>query len=130
MNDSEAQAGLAPTASYQYAQQVGPQLFVAGQVPHDSDANLVGLGNPFAQATQCLSNLRKLIVLHGFDERDIRHLTVYVVGNQQDLTDAWQAVMEWFNHNVPPATLLGVARLGYENQLIEIDATIISAAQS
>jgi hypothetical protein len=33
-------------------------------------------------------------------------------------------VKEYFNEIVPPATLLGVAVLGHEYQLVEIDATI------
>lgn len=125
MNKLEVNAGLAPTENYQYAQHVGNQLFVAGQIPHDSDANLVGIGNPHAQATQCLDTLRTLLQLYEFAEHDIRHLTVYVVGDHQNLAEAWQAVAEWFDYTVPPATLLGVALLGYENQLVEIDATII-----
>jgi enamine deaminase RidA (YjgF/YER057c/UK114 family) len=125
VNDRETEAGLAPTASYQYAQRVGNQLFVAGQVPHDADARLVGSGSPSTQATQCLDNFRTLIRLHGFDQQDIRQLMVYVVGPQPHLTDAWQAVTVWFDGQVPPATWLEVALLGYENQLVEIDATII-----
>jgi hypothetical protein len=38
---------------------------------------------------------------------------------------AWSAIKEAFPHSVPPATLLGPAILGYENRLLEIDATII-----
>ncbi|MGB3612655.1 MAG: RidA family protein [Elainellaceae cyanobacterium] len=130
MNHQETAAGLAQTADYQYAQHIGQQLFVAGQVPHNSAANLVGIDNPQAQTVQCLTNLRKLIHLHGFREEDIRHLTIYVAGNHQQLAEAWNAVAEWFDHNVPPATLLGVACLGYENQLVEVDATIIRQAHS
>ncbi|AFY40686.1 Endoribonuclease L-PSP [[Leptolyngbya] sp. PCC 7376] len=130
MNSDEIDAGLAPTANYQYAQKVGAQLFVAGQVPHDSVGNLVGIGDRPAQARQCLQNLRTLITLHGFCKTDIRKLTVYVVGNPQDLADTWQIVTAWFEDNVPPATLLGVAALGYENQLVEIDATIIQTAEN
>lgn len=125
MNEHEIRAGLAQTENYQYAQRVGTQLFVAGQVPHDSDANLVESDNAKAQARQCLTNLQMLITLYGFEELDIRQLIIYVVGKQQNLIDAWQAVAEWFDDDVPPATLLGVARLGYEGQLVEIDATVI-----
>lgn len=128
MNEHELRAGLAQTSNYQYAQRVGAQLFIAGQVPHDSEANLVGVDDPSAQARQCLSNLRTLLTLHGFDEGDIRHLKIYAVGEQKNLTDTWQAVMEWFDNDVPPATLLGVTRLGYEGQLVEVDATIIREA--
>lgn len=129
MNESEEAAGLAPTAGYRYAQQVGAQLFVAGQVPHDADRNLVGKGDPFAQATRCLENLRILIAHHNFALQDIRRLIVYVVGDQQDLSNAWDAVSTWFENEVPPATLLGVAQLGYSDQLVEIDATILRDEQ-
>ncbi|NEQ42943.1 MAG: RidA family protein [Leptolyngbya sp. SIOISBB] len=125
MNEREIKAGLAATPGYQYAQQVGNQLIVAGQVPHDAKGNLVGLGNLKTQTAQCLKNLYTLIKLHGFSDRDLRHLKVYVVGDRDALAAAWQAVTDWFNNAVPPATLLGVNLLGHENQLVEIDATII-----
>ncbi|PZD72136.1 hypothetical protein C1752_03996 [Acaryochloris thomasi RCC1774] len=130
MNEHEIAAGLAQTPNYQYAQRIGPQLFISGQVPHDSEANLVGIGKPHVQVNQCLGNLRTLITLHGFDKRDIRQLKIYVVGDHPTLMAAWQAVTEWFNNDVPPATLLGVARLAYEHQLVEIDAMIVSEVHS
>ena len=68
--------------------------------------------------------------MHHFTEQDIRQLTVYVVGGQPNLHSPWDAVTAWFEYNVPPATLLGVALLGYENQLVEIDATIIREARN
>jgi hypothetical protein len=58
---------------------------------------------------------------------DIRQLVVYVIGNQASLSVAWSAVAEWFGGQVPPATLLGVAGLGYAGQLVAIDTTIIKA---
>jgi len=125
MNEDEEAAGLASTSNYRYAQQIGSQLLVAGQVPHDATRQLVGGGDPSAQATQCLKNLCTLIEHHEFEQRDIRRLVVYVVGDEQNLTRAWSAVSTWFDNQVPPATLLGVALLGHEGQLVEIDATIL-----
>lgn len=122
MNESERQAGLAATPGYRYADKVGGELFVAGQVPHDADGNIVGLGDPHRQCEQCLTNLFVLVELHGFDRDDIHRLVVHVVGDQ--LADAWNAVLTAFGGNVPPATLLGAARLGHAGQLVEIDATI------
>ena len=125
MNDGESYPGLAATPGYRYADKVAGHLFVAGQVPHDADANLVGIQDAKVQARQCLHNLFTLVTHNGFSPDDIHHLTVYVVGERQNLLDAWDGVSEWFQGNVPPATLLGVARLGYEHQLVEIDATIM-----
>jgi enamine deaminase RidA (YjgF/YER057c/UK114 family) len=127
VNEEEVAAGLAPTPGYRYADRVGDHLFVAGQVPLDVDANLVGAGDARAQARQCLQNLVTLIGHHGFATGDIHQLTVYVVGEHQNLLDAWDGVTEWFEESVPPATLLGVSCLGYATQLVEIDATVTRA---
>lgn len=126
LNEAELGAGLAPTPGYVYAQVVGSQLFVAGQVPLDGDGELVGRGDPARQAVACLENLRTLIELHGFAIGDIRHLPIHVVGPHQHLLDAWSAVVDWFDGPVPPATLLGAHLLGHTDQLVEIDATIIA----
>jgi len=129
MNEIETEAGLAKTSNYYYAKQIGNQLYVAGQVPHDASAQLVGKDDPFAQATQCLQNLQTLLGAYDFNQADIQQLTVYVVGDQANLVAAWSAIETWFEDRVPPATLLGVWRLGYPEQLVEIDVTIIREAQ-
>jgi hypothetical protein len=65
--------------------------------------------------------------VHGFSLSDVRRLVVYVVGEQANLSAAWSAVTAYFSGLVPPATLLGVARLGYEGQLVEVDATVLKS---
>ena len=125
MNDEERAAGLAPTPSYRYADRIGDRLFLAGQVPLDPEGALVGLGDVAAQATQCLRNLTALIEVHGFGLQDVHRLTVHVVGPREHLSAAWEVVTAWFDGNVPPATLLGAACLGYPEQLVEIDATVL-----
>ena len=124
MNENEVAAGLAPTPGYRYADRVGDHLYVAGQVPHDADGALVGDGDPAAQARRCLDNLQLLLGVHDFDLDDVRHLTIHVVGEHQNLLDAWGAVSGWFDGPVPPATLLGAHLLGHTGQLVEVDATI------
>ena len=124
MNEAELAAGLAPTPGYRYAEVVGRQLFVAGQVPLDSNGELVG-DDPAAHAAACLDNLRILVGVNGFAIDDVRHLTISVVGPQENLSTAWRSTVSWFGGAVPPATLIGVARLGHAGQLVEIDATIV-----
>ena len=63
--------------------------------------------------------------MHGFGLGDVRHLTIHVVGEHENLLAAWNAVRDWFDGDVPPATLLGAHLLGYTDQLVEIDATIV-----
>jgi enamine deaminase RidA (YjgF/YER057c/UK114 family) len=124
MNEGEIEAGLAQTSNYRYADRVGSRLFVAGQVPVDAHRNVVGIDDPAAQARQCLTNLVTLIAHHGFSGDDIHQLTVYVVGQHDNLIVAWGEVKSFFESNVPPATLLGVTVLGFVDQLVEIDAVI------
>jgi len=130
MNDIETRAGLAPTPGYRYAKVTGNQLHVAGQVPRDSSGSIVGINDPYTQAVQCLSNLKILISCYDFFERDIQLLTIYVVGPRDNLTTAWKGVLEVFSNDVPPATLIGVPVLGYEEQLVEIDATIVKSSDN
>jgi len=42
--------------------------------------------------------------------------------DRADLLAAWSVVEEEFGTDGPPSTLLGVAALGYEGQLVEIEA--------
>jgi len=127
MNEAEIAVGLPATSNYRYADRVGGQLFIAGQMPLDVDRTLVGDGDPAAQARQCLQNLLTLVTHHGFSRDDIHQLTVYVVGAHQNLIEAWSEVTSCFEMDVPPATLLGVTVLGFVGQLVEIDAVIVKA---
>jgi len=125
MNEAEVKAGLAQTPGYRYASVMGDQIHVAGQVPQDSSGQICDINDPFAQAARCLGNLELLLACHDFAMDDIQHLTVYVAGAREDLSTAWKAVLRYFSDDVPPATLLGVSLLGYEDQLVEMDAIIV-----
>lgn len=125
MNDRELAAGMATTPNYRYADVVGQHLFVAGQVPRNSSNELVGIGDAAVQTRVCLENLFTVVRVHGFERSDIRQLVIHVVGDQHSLSVAWDEVVAAFDGDVPPATLLGAARLGYADQLVEIDATVV-----
>lgn len=124
MNQIEEKAGLPATPGYRYAKHVGTQLYISGQVPQNKSGVIVAISSPYEQAQQCLANLELLLSCYHFGKSDIQHMTIYVVGNRDNLNEAWKAVLHYFQGTVPPATLLGVALLGFENQLVEIDATI------
>jgi enamine deaminase RidA (YjgF/YER057c/UK114 family) len=128
MNEIEIKAGLAQTPGYLYARRTGNELHVSGQVPNNASGEIVGKADPHQQAQRCLANLEALLNVHDFEKKDIQHLTIYVVGCRENLTTAWRAVQEVFPDGVPPATLLGVALLGYEHQLVEIDARVVKVS--
>jgi enamine deaminase RidA (YjgF/YER057c/UK114 family) len=54
---------------------------------------------------------------------DVVKTTVYVASARQaDLVAAWEVVRDHLGDHDPPSTLLGVTVLGYDHQLVEIDA--------
>jgi enamine deaminase RidA (YjgF/YER057c/UK114 family) len=124
MNEIELAAGMPQTPGYRYAEVIGDRLLVAGQVPRDSSGSLVGVGDVGVQAAQCLTNLFTLVEAHGFERDDVRRLTIHVVGSRPLLSEAWVVVARAFDGDVPPATLLGAHSLGYDEQLVEIDAHV------
>jgi enamine deaminase RidA (YjgF/YER057c/UK114 family) len=102
-------------------------VFLAGQVPLDEHGGLVGAGDPVAQARQCLANLGATLDALGASAGDAVRTTIYVVATeQQDMGRVWRAVLDSEVGEVArtAATLVGVARLGYEGQLVEIEVTL------
>lgn len=117
---------LFSSAEYAYAAVVagGSRLvFAAGACPLDRDGVTVGVGNIRIQAAQAMANLRESLADCGAALDDVVRSTVYVASSEQrDLVAAWEVVRDAFAPHDPPSTLLGVAALGYDHQLVEVDA--------
>jgi enamine deaminase RidA (YjgF/YER057c/UK114 family) len=68
-------------------------------------------------------NLRVALRAAGAEFKDVVKTTVYVATQrQEDLLTAWEVVSRHFGDHDPPSTLLGVAVLGYRDQLVEVEA--------
>ncbi len=97
----------------------------AGAVPLDAGGNLVGPGDRLAQARQTLENLALALEAIGATARDVIKTTVYVVADDRaDLAAVWGVVQESGMADAA-STLLGVSLLGYEGQLVEIEAIAV-----
>ena len=100
----------------------GRLVVTAGAVPLDADGNLVGRGDYVAQARQVLDNLALALQVAGAGGQDVLKTTVYVVAeDREDLTVVWRVVQE-SEVAAAASTLLGVSLLGYEGQLVEVEA--------
>lgn len=120
--------GLAEPPGYvHFATVSGARLvFLAGQVPLDEHGELVGAGDPVAQTRQCLGNLGAALRAIHAAPQDVVRTTIYVVAaDQQDMGRVWRTILESDLADVArtAATLIGVARLGYAGQLVEIEVT-------
>lgn len=117
---------LSDVAEYAYASTVDASarlVFAAGACPLDADGNTVAVGDYAEQARQVMRNLEVALRDAGAELSDVVKSTVYVASSRQaDLVSAWEVVREAFGDHDPPSTLLGVTVLGYDDQLVEVEA--------
>ncbi len=119
-------AELTDSAPYAYAAVSPPGarlVFTAGACPLDAAGETVAPGDVAAQAEQVMQNLRIALRAAGADLDDVLKTTVYVASAERaDLVTAWEVVTRHFGSHDAPSTLLGVATLGYPDQLVEVEA--------
>ena len=118
---------LFPPPGYAHAvvSRGGATVWSAGGVPLDADGVLVGPGDLTAQTEQVVANLGVALADAGARPEDVVRTTVYVVTTErEDLGIVWDAVQASGLARAA-STLLGVALLGYEGQLVEIEATAV-----
>lgn len=124
---------LATRAEYAYAAVTDPAsslIFTAGACPLDEHGATVAPGDYVAQARAVMDNLEAALAESGAGLADVAKSTVYVASSAQaDLVAVWQVVRERFGEHDAPSTLLGVTVLGYDDQLVEVEAVaVVSAA--
>jgi enamine deaminase RidA (YjgF/YER057c/UK114 family) len=124
VTDDEPGAGpLYRGVPYDYAAVAPPGavLFTAGACPLDRDGRVVAPGDHGEQARRALANLLAVLDDHHAGPEHLVRTTIYVVGGRDDLVRAWESVSTGLAPHRPPSTLVGVAVLGYPDQLVEID---------
>lgn len=111
---------------YAYAASAGAGrklLFLAGACPLDPQGKTVAVGDYEVQAAQCIDNLRAALQEANASLHDVVTTRVLVASpEREDLVKAWNVVRDAFAPHEPPSTLYGVTVLGYNQQLVEIEA--------
>ncbi|GHE98239.1 hypothetical protein GCM10018772_23320 [Streptomyces fumanus] len=107
--------------------ETGRTAYLAGQCPLDRNGDLVGVGSLETQVDQVVANaLAALAAVSARPEHVVRSV-IYVRSDERDvLGAAWRRLTE---SALSPAfttasTLLGVAQLGFQGQLVEVDLTV------
>ena len=118
---------LSDAAEYAYAATAPAEsrlIFLAGSCPLNQDGTTHGEGDYAAQAAKCVENMTVALREAGCAIEDVIATRVLVASSSQaDLVQAWEVVRDAFGDHDPPSTLLGVAALGYDHQLVKIEAT-------
>lgn len=126
---------LHPTPGYHHITVVeaGRTAYLAGQCPLDRSGTLVGPGDLDAQIDQVAANaLVALAAVDAGPERVVRSVIYVVSDDVAILGAAWRRLT---GSVIGPAfttasTLLGVARLGFTGQLVEVDLTAALPART
>ncbi|WP_052849698.1 RidA family protein [Streptomyces avicenniae] len=119
-------ATLSDVAEYAYAATApaGARLiFLAGACPLNDDGSTAAVGDYAGQAAKAVENLKVALGDAGADLEDVISTRVLVATTRQDdLVAAWEVVRDAFGPHDVPSTLMGVTVLGYDDQLVEIEA--------
>jgi enamine deaminase RidA (YjgF/YER057c/UK114 family) len=119
---------LARAVPYHYASAATGRtlVFTAGACPLDEEGRVVAAGNVADQTCRCIENLWLALEAAGCSPSSIVKTTIFVASSARAaLLEAWGEYENVFGTDGPPSTLLGVASLGWPEQLVEIEAVAV-----
>ncbi|MGW0523393.1 RidA family protein [Crossiella sp. NPDC003009] len=106
--------------------EAGRTAYLAGQMPLDHAGRLIGGDDPLAQTDQVIANCALALHAAGADPGHVVRSVIYVVSAEEAVLSAvWHrlAGSEIGSAFSTASTLLGVTRLGFPGQLVEVDLT-------
>jgi enamine deaminase RidA (YjgF/YER057c/UK114 family) len=102
----------------------GNTIYLRGQVGTDFDGNLVGRGDPAAQAEQAMRNVQQLLSECGSELDHIVKITIYLT-DPRFREPVYRVVGQWLQGVFPVSTGVVVSALAQPEWLMEIDVVAV-----
>jgi enamine deaminase RidA (YjgF/YER057c/UK114 family) len=109
---------------YSRAVRTGPFIAVTGCAAVGPDGQLVGEGDPYAQAQRCIEIIREVLESAGAGLGDVVRTRMFVT-NIDQWEDIGRAHKEAFGDIMPATTMVEVSRLIDPRMLVEIEADAV-----
>jgi 2-iminobutanoate/2-iminopropanoate deaminase len=108
---------------YSQAVKVGDTIYIAGQVSHDGNAKILGLGDMATQMREAYANLQRMLAQYGATMDNLVDEVLFVTDMEAAFEAAVKVRREVFS-GLPrvASTIVEIQRLAFPELMIEIKA--------